>query len=54
MGTMNLGWMAALALLILLEKDAPHGERIVTAAALVLFTLGALLVLHQSTLPTLT
>jgi predicted metal-binding membrane protein len=27
-GTMNLAWMAGLALLILLEKNAPHGERI--------------------------
>jgi predicted metal-binding membrane protein len=53
-GTMNLGWMAALALLILLEKNAPHGERIVVAAAVVLFTLGAVLVVHPSTLPTLT
>jgi predicted metal-binding membrane protein len=53
-GTMNLGWMAAAALLILLEKNAPHGERVVVAAAVVLFTLGAVLVVHPSTLPTLT
>jgi len=53
-GTMNLGWMAALALLILLEKNAPRGERIAVAAAVVLFTLGAVLVVHPSTLTALT
>jgi predicted metal-binding membrane protein len=53
-GTMNLGWMAALALLILLEKNAPQGERIAVAAAVVLFTLGAVLVVHPSTLTALT
>jgi predicted metal-binding membrane protein len=53
-GTMNLGWMAALALLILLEKNAPYGERIAVAAGLVLFSLGALLVAHPSTLTALT
>jgi predicted metal-binding membrane protein len=53
-GTMNLGWMAALALLILLEKNAPHGERIAVVAAVVLFALGAVLLVHPSTLTALT
>ena len=53
-GTMNLGWMAALALLILLEKNAPHGERIAVVAAVGLFTLGAVLVVHPSTLTAVT
>ena len=53
-GTMNLEWMAALAVLILLEKNAPYGERIAVAAAVVLFTLGAVLVVHPSTLTALT
>ena len=53
-GTMNLGWMAALALLILLEKNAPYGERIAVAAGVLLFTLGAVLVVHPSTLTALT
>lgn len=53
-GTMNLGWMAALAVLILLEKNAPHGARIAVAAAVVLFGLGAVLVVHPSTLTALT
>jgi predicted metal-binding membrane protein len=52
-GTMNLGWMAALALLILLEKNAPYGERIAVAAAVVLLTLGAVLLVHPSTLTAL-
>jgi predicted metal-binding membrane protein len=53
-GTMNLAWMAALAVLILMEKNAPHGERIAVAAGLALLALGALLVLHPSTLTALT
>ena len=54
MGTMNVAWMVGLALLILLEKNAPHGERIAVAAAAVFVTLGAVLVVHPSTLTTLT
>jgi predicted metal-binding membrane protein len=53
-GTMNVVWMAALALLILLEKNAPHGERIAVAAAVMFGTLGAVLVVHPSTLTALT
>ena len=53
-GTMSVAWMAGLALLILLEKNAPHGERIAVAAALVFITLGAVLVVHPSTLTALT
>ncbi len=53
-GTMNVAWMAGLALLILLEKNAPYGERIALAAAVVFVTLGVVLVVHPSTLSTLT
>jgi predicted metal-binding membrane protein len=53
-GTMNLAWMAALAMLILLEKNAPHGGGIAVAAAVVLLTLGTVLVVHPSTLTGLT
>ena len=53
-GTMSVAWMAGLALLILLEKNAPHGERIAIGAALVFVTLGAVLVVHPSALTTLT
>lgn len=53
-GTMSVAWMAGLALLILLEKNAPHGERIAVAAALAFVALGAVLVVHPSTLTAVT
>ena len=54
MGTMNVAWMAGLALLILAEKNAPSGERIAVAAAAVFIILGTALVVHPSTLTALT
>ena len=54
MGTMSVAWMAGLALLILLEKNAPFGERIAVAAAVVFVILGVALVVHPSTLNALT
>jgi len=47
-GTMQLAWMLALAVLILLEKVAPFGDRLrqVTAAMLVL--LGVVLLVHPA------
>jgi predicted metal-binding membrane protein len=54
MGTMSVGWMAGLALLILLEKNARSGERVAIAAAAVFFVLGAVLVVHPSTLTAVT
>lgn len=54
MGTMSVAWMAGLALLILLEKNAPAGERIAVAAAVVFILLGAALIVHPSTLTALT
>jgi predicted metal-binding membrane protein len=53
-GTMSVAWMAGLALLILLEKNAPHGERIAVAAGVVFAMLGAVLVVSPSTLTALT
>jgi predicted metal-binding membrane protein len=47
-GTMQLGLMVTLALLILLEKDAPFGERLAQMAAAVFLALGAALVLHPA------
>jgi predicted metal-binding membrane protein len=47
-GTMRLGVMVALAALILLEKDAPFGERLAHAAAAAFLVLGVALVLHPS------
>lgn len=54
MGTMSVTWMAGLALLILLEKNAPSGERIAVAAAVVFVILGAALVVQPSNLTALT
>lgn len=53
-GTMNLAWMAALAVLIMIEKNAPFGERAATAAAGVFALGGALLLFRPETLTTLT
>lgn len=53
-GTMNPAWMLGLAVLIFLEKNAPHGERVALAAAAVFVLLGALLLVHPSTIRTLT
>ena len=53
-GTMNLAWMAALALLIMIEKNAPAGERAAAVAAAVLVVAGALLLVRPETLTTLT
>lgn len=54
MGTMNLAWMAALALLILIEKNSPAGERAATAAAGLFAIVGALLLARPETLTILT
>ena len=54
LGTMNLAWMAALALLILLEKNAPAGERIASVAALGFAAVGVLLLVRPEILTTLT
>ena len=53
-GTMNLAWMAALALLIMIEKNAPAGERAASVAAAVFAAAGVLLLLRPETLTTLT
>lgn len=54
LGTMNLAWMLALATLIMLEKNAPAGERIAQAAAAALAVLGLLLILRPETITALT
>lgn len=53
-GTMNLVWMAALALLITIEKHAPVGERAAAVAAAALAGGGLLLLLRPETLTILT
>lgn len=54
LGTMNLAWMAALSLLIMIEKNAPAGERVATAAAVAFAAGGLLLLIRPETLTTLT
>lgn len=54
LGTMNLAWMAALTALIVLEKHAPRGQQIASAAAVLLAGLGTWLLLDPSTLTRLT
>ena len=54
MGTMNLAWMVALAVLILLEKNAPWGERVASIAAAVFVAVGIALIVHPPLLTALT
>ena len=54
LGTMNLAWMAALTVLIVLEKNAPRGPQLATAAAVVLAGFGTWLLLDPSILTQLT
>lgn len=53
-GTMNLAWMAALALLILVEKNAAFGERAAQVAAAAFVALGVALFANPDTLTVLT
>lgn len=53
-GTMNLAWMAALAVLILVEKNAPLGERVARLAAGAFVGLGVVLLARPETLTALT
>ena len=53
-GTMNLAWMVAFAVLIFVEKNARPGERIALVAGAVLAALGALLLIYPSSIHTLT
>ena len=53
-GTMNLAWMATLALLILIEKNAPAGERAATIAAAAFAAGGLLLLVRPETVTALT
>ena len=54
LGTMNLAWMAALALLILIEKNAPAGERAAHVAAVVFVAAGVVLLARPETLASMT
>lgn len=52
-GTMNMVWMLVLSVLILLEKNAPGGERIATAGALIFALAGTALLFDPGLLATL-
>ncbi|MBV8930759.1 MAG: DUF2182 domain-containing protein [Mycobacteriaceae bacterium] len=47
-GTMQLAWMAGLAVLILLEKVAPFGPRLTYVTAVVFVLLGVALLVHPA------
>lgn len=47
-GTMHLGLMVVLAMLILLEKDAPFGEQLAQLAAVAFLAIGAALLAHPA------
>ena len=49
-GTMQLWWMAALAALILFEKVSSFGERVAHVAGIVFVLIGAVLLLHPTTI----
>ncbi len=53
-GTMNLGWMALLAGLIFLEKNAAAGERVALVAAPAFAAVGIALLIHPPLLGSLT
>ena len=54
LGTMNLAWMRGLAVLSLLEKNAPWGEGVATGAAVVFVAVGIDLLFRPAVLSTLT
>ena len=54
LGTMSLAWMAILTGLIIVEKNAPVGERVAQLAAVAFTGLGAALLVRPETLLTLT
>lgn len=54
LGTMNIGWMLAVAALIFVEKATPLGRHASTAAAVVMAGLAATLVIHPHVLAYIT
>lgn len=53
-GTMNIAWMAALAVVIFVEKVAPRGQMLAIVAAAVFAVVGAVLLIAPSTITVLT
>lgn len=54
LGTMNLAWMVGLAALVLVEKNAPAGERVAQLAAVAFIGLGVAMLIRPETLTILT
>jgi predicted metal-binding membrane protein len=54
LGAMQLAWMTGLTLLIVVERNVAHGERVATAAAAVFAVFGVLLLVHPDFLIALT
>jgi predicted metal-binding membrane protein len=54
LGTMNILWMVLLSVLIILEKNAPHGEAIAVVGAGAFAVLGLVLLVDASTLAHIT
>lgn len=52
LGTMNIAWMAGLAGLILVEKNAPNGEAIAHGVGAIFAALGLVLILHPASIST--
>lgn len=50
-GTMNIAWMVALTVLIVLERNAPGGEQIALAGAVALAVIGVALLLNPELFP---
>lgn len=54
LGTMNLAWMAVLAVVIFVEKLAPHGEKITRVTAIAFAVLGLYLLVDPTAVASLT
>ncbi len=53
-GTMQLAWMVGLALVILMEKVTPIGERVAAVAGVAFLALGVVLLFHPTTVSSFT
>ena len=54
LGTMNLVWMAALTLVIFVEKVSPRGEQFASVAAAGFAVVGVVLLVVPSSITTIT
>lgn len=54
LGTMHIGWMVGLTVLIILEKNGPRGEAVAVASGLAFALAGAALVVDPAFITTLT